>query len=62
MNYCVSRMPMARASSAQFLIPLTSVAMGWFFLGEVPPHLALVGGGITLVGVFLVNRKKGPPP
>ena len=59
-NYCVSRLPLARASSAHFMVPLASVALGWLFLGELPPRVALLGGGITLAGVFLVNRKAGP--
>ena len=51
----MSATSLSRVSSSMFLVPLMSVGLGWLMLGEVPAHLALVGGMVTLGGVFLVN-------
>ena len=31
--------------------------MGWLLLGEVPPALAVIGGGVCLAGVALSRRR-----
>jgi drug/metabolite transporter (DMT)-like permease len=54
-NFTISRVPLAQVASWMFLIPAASVALGWLLLQEIPPPLVLVGGIVTLAGVFLVN-------
>jgi len=56
-NYAISRVPLAQVASWMFLIPVASVALGWLLLDEMPPPLVLVGGSVTLAGVFLVNAR-----
>ena len=48
---------MAQVASWMFLLPLISIILGWFLLGELPSLMALVGGGVTLLGAYLVNVK-----
>lgn len=56
-NFTISRMPLAQVASWMFLIPAASVGLGWLLLDEMPPALVLVGGMVTLAGVFLVNAR-----
>ncbi|MCC6353601.1 MAG: DMT family transporter [Verrucomicrobiae bacterium] len=58
-NYAIARVPLARVASWMFLIPVASVGLGWLLLDEIPPPLALIGGLVTLLGVFLVNARGG---
>ena len=39
-----------------YLVPPITVLLGWLLLDETPPGLALVGGAICLVGVFVARR------
>ncbi len=60
-SYVLAHWSLSRASSWQFLIPLASILLGWIFLGELPAPSALVGGAVTLSGVYLVNRRGRVP-
>jgi drug/metabolite transporter (DMT)-like permease len=40
-----------------YLVPPLTIAMGWLFLGEVPPTMAYAGGALALVGVAVARRK-----
>ena len=53
--YALSRIPASRAASFLYLIPGLAIVLGWAYLGEMPSALSLVGGGLTLAGVVLVN-------
>ncbi len=53
--YALSQIPAARAASLLYLIPGLAVVLGWAYLGEMPTLLSLIGGGLTLLGVVLVN-------
>jgi len=55
--FTAARTHMAQVASWIFLLPLISITLGWFLLGEFPSSVALVGGGVTLLGACLVNSK-----
>lgn len=61
-SYAISQVSIARVASWMFLVSIASVVMGWLFLNELPPLMALVGGSITLAGVYVVNAKGHPSP
>lgn len=46
----------ARVSSLFFLVPPTTALMGWALFDERLPPLAILGMGIAMLGVALVNR------
>jgi drug/metabolite transporter (DMT)-like permease len=53
--YAFSRMPASRAVSFLYLIPVMAYLIAWVWLGEVPAALSVVGGGVALSGVVIVN-------
>lgn len=55
--YALARMDAGRLGVTVYLVPPITVLLGWLFLGEVPPALALVGGAVCLVGVGLSRRR-----
>ena len=55
--YALGRMPAGRLASLTYLIPVLAVMLGWAVLGEAPPWVAVVGGGLCLVGVFVARRR-----
>jgi drug/metabolite transporter (DMT)-like permease len=46
-----------RTGSLNYLIPLVAIVLGWAVLGETPPWLAVVGGALCFVGVYLARRR-----
>jgi drug/metabolite transporter (DMT)-like permease len=53
----VSRIGANRVLVYQYLISLTGVASGVVFFGEVLGVEKLVGGAVTLAGVYLARRQ-----
>lgn len=55
--YALSRMNASKLGVTTYLVPPLTIAASWPLLGEVPPRLALAGGGLCLVGVALSRRR-----
>lgn len=52
----------SRMSANMFAVPLMSVLMGSLFLKEPVSLFLLLGGGLILTGIYLVNRRSSPAP
>jgi drug/metabolite transporter (DMT)-like permease len=55
-SYVLSRFPASRAASFLYLQSAFAFIIAWIWLNEAPTPTALVGGALTLAGVFIVNR------
>jgi drug/metabolite transporter (DMT)-like permease len=55
--YALSRLPAGRAATALYLIAPTALLISWLSLGEQPGMQALLGGGVVIGSVMLVNFK-----
>jgi drug/metabolite transporter (DMT)-like permease len=55
--YALRRMNAGRLASLAYLIPVVAILLGWALLGETPPWLAAVGGGLCIAGVALARRR-----
>lgn len=63
-TYMLARIPVTRAASLLYVIPVLAVFFAWVWLGEKPSALTFSGGGVVLAGVVLVNtwgRASGTP-
>jgi len=56
-NYSLSRMPASLLSSFLYLSPVIACFIAWVWLGELPSWLTILGGGIAILGVVLVQTK-----
>lgn len=57
----LSKIPVSRASSFSYLVPLVTMVVSLFIIHEKPTVALIVGGSLVLLGVYLVNSsaKKG---
>jgi drug/metabolite transporter (DMT)-like permease len=55
--YALSHTAAGKLGVTTFAVPPITILMGWLFLGEVPPMLAIVGGALSLVGVAIARRR-----
>lgn len=53
--HVLSRLPISRAASFQYLVPPVSLLVAYAWLGEVPGAVTLAGGALALGGVVVVN-------
>ena len=55
--YALARMDAGRLGVSTYLVPPITILMSALLLQELPPVLALVGGGVCLVGVALSRKR-----
>lgn len=55
--FALGRMSAGRLGSVTYLAPVVAIVLGWAILSETPPALAVVGGGLCLVGVAIARRR-----
>jgi drug/metabolite transporter (DMT)-like permease len=58
--YALARTNAGRLAAMTYLVPPISVLLGWLFLSETPPLLALAGGAFCLMGVGVSRRRPMP--
>ncbi len=54
-SFALSRARAAHVTSAMYVMPAIALTIAFFWLGEVPSPLTVVGGVVALVGVALLN-------
>ena len=62
--YALQHLPTEQASIYAYINPVVAVLMGALIFGEKLTIFISVGGAVTLLGVYLVNKafKSVPPP
>jgi drug/metabolite transporter (DMT)-like permease len=56
-NWALGYLPAAYVSIALLGEPIGSTLLAIIFLGEIPTMLKVIGGAITLAGIYLASRK-----
>jgi drug/metabolite transporter (DMT)-like permease len=57
--YVLARSTAGRTGATTYLVPPLAVLLGWLLLDEVPPVLAIAGGALCLLGVWVTRRGAG---
>lgn len=62
--YALQNLPTEQASIYAYINPMVAVFFGWLMFNERISVFIIVGGAVTLLGVYLVNKafKTMPPP
>ena len=60
--YALARTSAGRLGATTYLVPPMAIVMGWLFLREGPPWLALAGGVLCLAGVAVSRGARRPDP
>ena len=55
-SYALSRAPATIVASFLYLQPVFAVIIAWIWLNEIPALISMIGGVVTILGVFLVNK------
>ncbi|PID21554.1 EamA family transporter [Sporosarcina sp. P3] len=59
--YITSRTGASEATSSLYLTPAFAFMIAWIWLDELPTSFAIIGGVLTLLGVFVSNIKSRDP-
>ena len=54
--YGYSALSVARASSFLYLLPFITLILGWVWLSEMPPKMALCGGLVAMFGAYIIGK------
>ncbi|MEO1053410.1 MAG: DMT family transporter [Bacteroidota bacterium] len=57
--FVLSKMTASKAASFLYFVPVVSIILSFFLVGETPSALLIIGGAIAILGVYIINRK-GP--
>ncbi len=60
--FALSRTTAGRMGATTYLVPPIAILLAWILLAEPPAPLALVGGVLCLLGVYLTRRKARVAP
>ncbi len=65
--FAQSRAPTTQVTAMLYSVPVFSLTLSWWFLGEVPSLLTILGGAIAIGGIVVVQRARrrairGPVP
>jgi drug/metabolite transporter (DMT)-like permease len=55
--YALARGSTGRVVATAYLVPPITIVMSWLILGEVPAVMAVIGGGVCLVGVYIARKE-----
>lgn len=55
-TFALRRATAGRTGSFLYLVPVVAIVLGWAFLGEIPPWLAMAGGALCLAGVYAARQ------
>jgi drug/metabolite transporter (DMT)-like permease len=58
-SFALNRTTAGRLGALTYLVPPIVVVMAWAVLGEVPPALAIAGGGLCIGGVIVARSRGG---
>lgn len=53
--FAASNLGANRASSFIFLVPTSAMVISWILLGEIPKLPTILGGGLSLMAVYIMN-------
>jgi drug/metabolite transporter (DMT)-like permease len=54
--YALARGTAGRLAATAYLVPPLAIVMSWLILGEVPSAIAVLGGALCIVGVYIARR------
>ena len=54
--YALARGTAGRVVAMAYLIPPVTIVLSWLILGEVPGFIAVLGGALCFVGVYITRR------
>ena len=53
--YVLMNLPIGRAASFLYIVPVVAIVIAWLWLHETPSMLSIIGGILAIIGVIFVN-------
>lgn len=57
-GYALTRFPAGKVAASSLTVPAIAIGLSVILLGEVPPSIAVLGGGLCVAGVIVSQWKK----